>query len=75
VIEIRDGELALRPYQDPEIADAAAAASAKAGLTGDGLNTVVQAIILGAALRAKQAGRRAAQHRVRRGPIRARPES
>jgi hypothetical protein len=59
VIEIRDGELALRPYRDPTVADAATAAAAEAGLTGDALNTVVQATILATALQAKHAGQRA----------------
>jgi hypothetical protein len=61
VIEIRDGELALRPYRDPNTTQAAASAAADAGLSGDALSTMVQATVLAAALQAKQAGHRA-QH-------------
>ena len=59
VIEIRDGELALRVYRDADITEAVTSAAAEAGLTGDMLNSMVQATVLAAALHAKQAGRRA----------------
>jgi hypothetical protein len=56
VIEIRDGELALRPYRDPQVAEDAAAIARAEGLSGDALDTTVEAIILSAALEAKNAG-------------------
>jgi hypothetical protein len=59
VIEIRDGELALRPYLYAAVAEAAASAAAKSGLSADDLDTMVEATVLAAALQAKQAERRA----------------
>jgi hypothetical protein len=59
VIEIRDGELALRAYRDTNMTEAATSAAAEAGLTGDMLDSTVQAAVLAAAVDAKRAGRRA----------------
>ncbi|MEV4442517.1 MAB_1171c family putative transporter [Streptomyces sp. NPDC049577] len=53
VIEIQDGLLALRPYMDPDVVDAARRSGHEAGLSGDGLRAQVQAVSLAAALRAK----------------------
>ena len=57
VIEIRDAMLALRPWQDPQVASAAAEAERAAGLDGDELAASVEATVLAAALHAKVAGR------------------
>jgi hypothetical protein len=56
VIEILDGQRALRPYLDPAIADAAAQQARRAGMTGDRLGPALEAIQLHLALRAKAEG-------------------
>ncbi|MBV9845274.1 MAG: hypothetical protein JOZ47_09415 [Kutzneria sp.] len=60
-IEIRDGQLALRPYLDPDVARLATRHATAAGLDGDRLRATVQATQLAVALRAKEAGRSPAQ--------------
>lgn len=56
VIEIGDGQLRLRPYQDPALPGRATALASAAGLTGHELRATVQAAVLAAALTAKKAG-------------------
>ncbi|GAA0673750.1 hypothetical protein GCM10010193_28180 [Kitasatospora atroaurantiaca] len=56
VIEIRDGQLALRSHHDAEAADAARHLCRAAGLSGDRLRATVVAAQIGAALRAKELG-------------------
>jgi hypothetical protein len=58
VIEIRDGQLALRPYRDPEAGALARSLGLAAGLTGDLLAATVEAAEIAVALDAKAAGRR-----------------
>ena len=60
VIEIREAMLALRPWRDPDVATAASVAGL-AGLAGDELAAKVEAAVLAAAVRARNAG-----HPVRR---------
>jgi hypothetical protein len=55
-IEIRDGQIALRPYMNPETAVRAAELGREAGLAGNELRAVVEAAQLKAALRAKVKG-------------------
>jgi hypothetical protein len=55
-IEIRDGQIALRPYMSPETAMRTAELGEEAGLTGNDLRAVVEAAQLKAALRAKMNG-------------------
>jgi hypothetical protein len=57
VIEIRDAGLALRPYRDPQVAGAAAAAAQAEGLIGDDVAAASEAAVLASALRARTAGR------------------
>ena len=57
VIEIRDAALMLRPYRDPEVASAAALVARAAGITGDELAATVEAAVLAAAVRVRNAGR------------------
>jgi hypothetical protein len=57
VIEIRDAGLALRPYRDPQVAEAAAAAAQAEGLTRDDVAAAAEAAVLASALRARTAGR------------------
>jgi hypothetical protein len=57
VIEIRDAGLAIRPYRDPRVAGAAAAAAQAEGLIGDDLAAAAEAAVLASALRARTAGR------------------
>lgn len=57
VIEIRDGQLALRPYVDPDAVDAATARCDRAGLDADQTRAVVEATAIAAAIAAKSAGR------------------
>ncbi|MBW1602018.1 hypothetical protein JJV70_07800 [Streptomyces sp. JJ66] len=56
VIEIRDGQLALRPYLDP---DRVRADAERLGLPEDTAPTVREALLLRSALRARAAGARA----------------
>lgn len=56
IIEIRDGQRLLRPYRDPAVADAAAAAARAAGLDENQTAVQVDAAILAAGLRAKHNG-------------------
>jgi hypothetical protein len=58
VIEIRDGQLALRPYMNPAVRPIALGAAASAGLTGNDLAAAAEAAVLVAAIRAKTAGQR-----------------
>ena len=57
VIEIRDAALMLRPYRDPDVASAAALVAGAAGITGDELAATVEAAVLAAAVRVRNAGR------------------
>jgi hypothetical protein len=52
VIEIRDGQLALRPYYDGAVARTARRLGAAAGLDGAALDATVAAAVIAAALRA-----------------------
>lgn len=56
VIEIREAALALRPYRDLRAASADVAAVLAAGLDADEAAAVVEAAVLGHAIRAKNAG-------------------
>jgi hypothetical protein len=58
VIEIRDGQIALRPYNAPGIADRARCAASAAGLRGAELEATVDAAVLAASIHAKRAGLR-----------------
>jgi hypothetical protein len=55
VVEISDAVLALRAYRDPQVASAALAAGAAAGLAGDDLMAAVEATVLAAAMRSRHA--------------------
>ncbi|TDD91846.1 MAB_1171c family putative transporter [Actinomadura rubrisoli] len=57
VIEILDGQLALRPFVHPDDADAARERASAAGLDGAAFQAAVEAFQLRAALRAKADGR------------------
>jgi hypothetical protein len=59
VIEIRDGELALRPHLDGKAAGEAADAARSAGLAPDRRDAVIEAAVITAALAARQDGIRA----------------
>lgn len=52
VIEIRDGLLALQPYQDPRIRTAAESAALQAEMQGSKLQAVIEATVIAAALAA-----------------------
>lgn len=56
VIEIRDAELALRPYQDRRAIGVAAAAARSAGLPRDERDAVIEAVMIVAALHALKVG-------------------
>ena len=56
VIEIRDGELALRPHLDGQVADEAADAARSAGLPPDRREAVIEAAVITAALAAREDG-------------------
>ena len=56
VVEIRDAVLALRPYWDRRVLEAARRQADAAGLTGEDRAASVEAAVLAAALRAKAAG-------------------
>lgn len=58
VIEIRDGQLALRPYLDPAVAEQARAQAEAAGLSGRELAATVEAARLKVALRDQAEGHR-----------------
>ncbi|MGO1048995.1 MAB_1171c family putative transporter [Crossiella sp. CA198] len=58
VIEIRDGQLALRPYLDPAVAETARRIGTEAGLRGSELDVVVEAARLRVALRDQAEGYR-----------------
>jgi Family of unknown function (DUF6545) len=62
VIEIRDAQLALRPYLDRAAAEAGMTAARSAGLEGDDREAAVEAALLAAAAQARKAGRRARQN-------------
>lgn len=53
VIEIRDAQLALRPYTDPAAAEAARERAQAAGLVGDRQRAMVEASLISSALYAK----------------------
>jgi len=53
VIELRDAQLALRPYLDPQVADTACELGRQAGVDGEELRAVVEAASLAAAVDAK----------------------
>lgn len=57
VIGIRDAHLALRPWQDPELAAAARRLGQAAGLDGEELEALVDAVVLAHAIHAKRHGR------------------
>lgn len=59
IIEIRDARLALRPYLDPQVVDAADKLGRQGGLDGEDLRAVVEAASLAAAVQAKAEGCRA----------------
>jgi hypothetical protein len=54
VVEIRDGQLALRQYADPEVVSRAEELGKRAGIAGDRLAAVVEAAQLRSMLRAKE---------------------
>jgi hypothetical protein len=56
VIEIRDGELALRPHLDGQVAGETADAARSAGLPADRRDATVEAAVIVAALAARQDG-------------------
>lgn len=56
VIEIRDGQLALRPYADPEAAARAGERARAAGLPADEVRAVTDAAALATGIAAKKAG-------------------
>ena len=56
IVEIRDGQLALRPHYDPAVARAARQLARERGLTGDGVEAVVEAAQIAGALRDRAAG-------------------
>ncbi|WP_418952858.1 MAB_1171c family putative transporter [Streptomyces formicae] len=58
VIEVRDGQIALRPYMNPETAMLAAELGREAGLVGNELRAVVEAAQLKVALKAGGSGLR-----------------
>jgi hypothetical protein len=58
VIEIRDGQLALRPFADPRVTGMADRVGRRTGLEGEELRAAIEAAILATALRAKERGRR-----------------
>ncbi|MGX8909366.1 MAB_1171c family putative transporter [Streptomyces netropsis] len=57
VIEIRDGQLALRAHADPAATAEVTRASREAGLSGDELRARVEALRIASALRARARGR------------------
>jgi Family of unknown function (DUF6545) len=59
VVEIRDAVLALRPYWDERVVEEARRDAAAAGLGGAARAAAVEASVLGAAVRARAAGRAA----------------
>lgn len=56
VIEIRDGRLALQPYLDLDVAEAARKNAAQVGLRGQELDAFVEASVLADALNARSRG-------------------
>jgi hypothetical protein len=56
VIEIRDAELALRPFWDSDVAREAARAARSAGLSPDQHDAVIEAVMILTALGARRAG-------------------
>jgi hypothetical protein len=61
VIEIRDAELALRPYTEASLVEGAYDLCRRAGVSAEDATAVVAATTLTAACRAKARGRRAAR--------------
>jgi len=57
IIEIRDGQFALRPWMDPTVAESARIRGRAAGYTGDRLLVFVEAATICAALDAKRTHR------------------
>ncbi|MFF0063843.1 MAB_1171c family putative transporter [Streptomyces sp. NPDC005279] len=70
VIEIRDGQLALRDRVAPGVTGAAVKRGLAAGLRGDDLQAVVQAAQLASALRARENGRQTGTDVMVEGPVR-----
>ncbi|MGW7529945.1 MAB_1171c family putative transporter [Streptomyces sp. NPDC054783] len=62
VIEIRDGQLALRPHYDPGVAEAARTLCAARGLAFEEVEAVVEAAQIKAALVVREAGGHIAEH-------------
>jgi hypothetical protein len=60
IIEMRDAQLQLRPFLDPQAAETATELGRQAGLEGEELRVVAVAASLSAALHAKVEGQRAA---------------
>jgi hypothetical protein len=58
VIEIRDGQLALRPYVDPGVTEVAAELGRRAGLSREGVQAASEAAAVAAGIAAKTRGRR-----------------
>jgi hypothetical protein len=58
VIEIRDGQLALRPYIAPGVAETATALARRAGLPEEEIQSTVEAATVAAGIAAKEQGRR-----------------
>jgi hypothetical protein len=58
VIEIRDGQLALRPYIDPGVAETAIALARRAGLPDEEVQIAAEAAAVAAGIAAKKQGRR-----------------
>jgi hypothetical protein len=56
VIEIRDAELALRPFRDSQAISEAADAARRAGLRGDERDAVIEAVMIVTALDARRRG-------------------
>ncbi len=56
VIEIRDGQLALRPYTDPQAVARAESQARRAGVTGADLEATIEAALLATAISARESG-------------------
>ena len=56
VIEIRDGQLALRPYSDPQAVAMAESEARREGVTGADLGATIEAALLAIAISARESG-------------------
>ena len=56
VIEIRDGQLALRPYSDPQAVAMAESEARSEGVTGADLEATIEAALLATAISARESG-------------------